>query len=295
MAIGSAARLRRRPSASPDGRMTLVEHLRELRYRIIIAAAAVVVAVIVAFVFHGRILHLLTGPYCALPRQYHQFGKHCTLVVGGVLDGFTVSMKLSIWTGLVAASPIWLWQLWRFITPGLYRHERRWAISFVAASVGLFCLGGFFAWLVLTRALHFLLGFATGNGLTALLTFDSYLSFVVTMVLVFAVSFELPLVIVLLNLAGVVSYARLKKWSRGIIFAIFVFAGGATPSGDPISMLGLAVPMTVLYGIAVALAYVHDRREARKVSPYAGLADDEASPIEDSEDLTPEDDMSTTR
>lgn len=271
----------KRPT-SPDGRMTLVEHLRELRRRIFIAALSIIVGSIVAFVFHGQMLDILTRPYCRLPARYHEFGPHCTLVVNGVLDAFTVTLKLSIYGGIIASSPIWLYQLWGFITPGLYRHERRWALGFVAASVGLFALGGTFAWLTLTRGLRFLLGFATGHGLAALLQFDSYLSFVVAMVLVFAVSFELPLAVVMLNLAGVLSFQRLKRWTRGIVFAIFVFAGVATPSQDPITMLALAVPMTALYGIAMLVAFLHDRRHPDSL--YEGLADDEASSLEDDND-----------
>jgi len=270
--------------------MTLVEHLRELRYRILVSAVAVVVGLIVAFVFHAHLLHLLTGPYCHLPAKYHPFNGHrCSLVVTGVTDGLTVTMKLSFWAGLVGTSPIWLYQIWKFVTPGLYRHERRWAVAFVTASVLLFAAGGAFAWLALTKGLHFLLSFATGNGLAALLSFNSYLSFVIAMVVVFAVSFEFPLAVVMLNLVGVLSFARLKRWTRGIIFAIFAFAGAATPSGDPISMLLLAVPMTVLYAGALLLAFVHDRREARRAaaSPYAGLSDDEASPLDDPDPVDP--------
>ena len=297
MVLGSAARVRRRVRescrpASPDGRMTLVEHLRELRHRILVSVVAVVVATIVAFVFHTHLLHLLTGPYCRLGPRYHPFNGHrCSLVVTGVTDGLTVTMKLSLWSGLVLSAPVWLYQMWKFVTPGLYRHERRWAIGFVTASVLLFATGCAFAWLALTKGLHFLLGFATGNGLAALLTFSSYLSFVIAMVVVFAVSFEFPLAVVMLNLAGVLSFARLKRWTRGIIFAIFAFAGAATPSGDPISMLLLAVPMTVLYAAALGLAFLHDRREQRRAaaSPYAGLSDDEASPLDTPGPIDPAD------
>lgn len=266
--------------------MTLVEHLRELRRRILIAGVAIVVGMAVAFAFHARLLHALETPYCRLPARYHPLATPtdaCPLYVSGITDGFTVTLKLAFWSGLIASSPVWLWQIWGFITPGLYRHERRWAMAFVAASVGLFAMGGAFAWLALTRGLHFLLGFANGNGLAALLTFSSYLSFVIAMVVIFAVSFEFPLVVVMLNLAGVLSFERLRKWTRMIIFGIFAFAGVATPSGDPITMLVLAVPMTALFGIALAVAFVHDRRAARRGddSPYAGLSDDEASPLDE--------------
>ncbi|MDQ1698059.1 MAG: sec-independent protein translocase protein TatC, partial [Frankiaceae bacterium] len=189
-----------------------------------------------------------------------------------------------LYAGLILSAPVWLWQLWRFITPGLHGNERKWALSFVGSSMVLFALGGLFAYLTLSRGLHFLLGFAKGdNGLTSLLTFDSYLSYVVAIVLVFAVSFEFPLVVVMLNLANVLSYARLRRWTRGIIFGIFAFAAVATPTQDPFTMLALAVPLCLLYAVALGIANVHDRRVARRAdaSPYAHLADDELSPLDD--------------
>src|SRR3954452_24282927 len=218
MAFLRASRARPQPG---DATMSLGEHLGELRRRLVIALLAVIAGTAVAFAFHGAILHALTHPYCALPPSYRLVHDKCTLVVTGVLDPFTVTLKLSMYAGLVLSSPIWLWQLWRFITPGLYQNEKRWAVTFVGASVGLFALGGAVAWLTLSRGLRFLLGFATG-GLSSLLTFDSYLSYVLAMVLVFAASFEFPLLVVMLNLVGVLPYARLRRWTRGILFGIFV-------------------------------------------------------------------------
>ena len=269
--------------AGPDEfRMTLGEHLAELRRRILISLAAIVVGTIIAFVFHHQILNLLTRPYCHLPASYRLVNDKCTLVVTGVLDAFTVTLKLSLYVGLVLSSPVWLWQLWRFITPGLHQNERRYAVVFVGSSVALFGLGAVVAYVTLSRGLHFLLSFATG-GLTSLLTFDSYLSYVVAMVLVFAVSFEFPLAIIMLNLVNVLSYDRLKRWTRAVIFGIFVFAAVATPSQDPFTMLALALPMAGLYGLAMGFAFLHDRRAARRgdTSAYAHLSDDELSPLDD--------------
>jgi sec-independent protein translocase protein TatC len=262
--------------------MPLAEHLRELRRRLVIASAAIVAGTIVAFVFHAHILHVLTRPYCSLPASYRLVPGRCTLVVTGVLDAFTVTLRLSLYAGLLLSSPVWLWQLWRFITPGLYQNERRWALTFVASSVGLFGLGGLFAYVTLSRGLRFLLGFATG-GIGSLLSFNSYLSYVVAMVLVFAVSFELPLLVVMLNFVGVLSHQRLMRWTRGVVFGIFAFAAVATPSQDPFTMLALAIPMCLLYALAVGIAFVHDRRVARRgdTSPYAHLADDQLSPLDD--------------
>jgi sec-independent protein translocase protein TatC len=266
---------------SPDGRMTLAEHLYELRRRVVISVLAILVATIAAYVVHSDLLRLVTHPYCQLPRRYRLDPNKCSLFVSGVLDPFRITLKISLYAGVLASSPIWLYQIWKFITPGLYSHEKRYATSFVAASVALFAMGAGFAYLTLEKGLHFLLGFASG-GLTSLLQFDNYLSFVVAMVLIFAVSFELPLVVVMLNLVGVLSADRLRRWSRGVIFGIFVFAAVATPSQDPFTMSALAIPMCLLYGVAVAIATMHDRRVARRgPSIYPDLDDDELSPIDD--------------
>ena len=262
--------------------MTLGEHLYELRYRVVVSLAAVVVTTIAAYFFHSHILDFLKHPYCQLPQKDRALKGDCTLVAFGVLEPFTVTLKVSLYAGILAASPVWLFQLWRFITPGLYAHEKRYASSFVAASVFLFALGAAFAYLTLEKGLHFLLGFASG-GISSLLPFNSYLSFVTGMILVFAVSFELPLLVVMLNLVGVVSAERLRKWSRGVIFGIVVFAAVATPSQDPFTMTALALPMSLLYGVAVLIASIHDRRVAARGGLYDDLDDDELSSIDDDE------------
>jgi sec-independent protein translocase protein TatC len=267
--------------------MTLAEHLHELRTRVIISLVAILVTTTVAYIFHGDVLRFLTHPYCELPSRYHLVTNRCTLVVPGVLDPFTITLKVSLYAGVAAASPVWLYQLWKFVTPGLYAHEKRYATAFVTASVALFALGAAFAYLTLVKGLHFLLGFATG-GVTSLLNFNNYLSFVIAMVLVFAVSFELPLLVVMLNLVGILSAERLRRWSRGIIFGIFVFAAVATPSQDPFTMSALAIPMCLLYGVAVVIATVHDRRKARRgATIYPDLSDDELSSIDDDEPALP--------
>jgi sec-independent protein translocase protein TatC len=265
--------------------MTLAEHLRELRRRLIISALAVIAGTGIAFAFHGWLMKLITKPYCSLPAHYRFVPTKCTLVVTGVLEPFTVTLKLSLYAGLLLSSPIWLWQIWRFVTPGLYQRERRWAVGFVASSVLLFAGGAVVAYFTMRNGLRFLLGFATG-GISSLLSFNSYLSYVTAMVLVFGVSFELPLMVVLLNLAGVVSYAKLRSWWRGSVFGIFVFAAFVTPSQDPFTMSAMAIPMTMLYFVALFVARWHDRRAARRAaeSPYAGLGDDELSPLDEPEE-----------
>lgn len=260
--------------------MTLAEHIGELRRRLIRAFLAVTLGAIVAWIFFTPIFRFLTHPYCALPVSHRLGGTTCTLIVTGVLDAFTIRLKVSLIVGVVASAPIWLYQLWAFVAPGLHRHERRWAVAFAVGSAGLFALGATFAYATLGRGLAFLLGFA--QGFLPLISVDRYLSFVTLMLLVFGVSFEFPLLILLLNLSGVVSAKRLVGWRRMEIFLVFVFAAVATPSQDPFTMTAMALPMTLLYEVAVLLAKAHDRRAARRAaaSPYAGLADDELSPID---------------
>jgi sec-independent protein translocase protein TatC len=266
-----------RPATPPPALTAMwVRHLRELRRRAIISALAVVAGTIVAFLFHTTMLHALTQPYCALPAHDRLLQGQCTLIVTGVMDAFRLTLKLSLYAGILLSSPVWLYQIWRFITPGLHKNERRWATWFVGASMTLFGIGAVFAWETLARGLQFLLGFATG-GLASLLSFDSYLSFVTAMVLVFGVSFEFPLLVVMLNLVGVLSADRLKKWSRFILFGIVVFAAGATPSQDPFTMLALAAPLALLYGAALLFAVHHDRRKARNIP--AEIPDDQMSAL----------------
>jgi sec-independent protein translocase protein TatC len=266
--------------------MTLTEHLYELRRRVVISVLAIIAMTIVAYIFHEHLLHWIEHPYCQLPAKDRAFGDRCTLFASGVLEPFTITLKISLYAGLLGSAPIWLYQIWKFITPGLYSHERRYAVAFVAASMVLFAMGGAFAYLTLQKGLSFLLGFANG-GIVSLLQFNAYLSFVVAMVLIFAVSFELPLMIVMLNLVGIVSAERLRHWGRGVTFGIFVFAAVATPSQDPFTMTALAVPMCLLFGIAVLIATVHDRRMARRPAMYPDLSDDELSSIDDDEPAVP--------
>jgi sec-independent protein translocase protein TatC len=237
---------------------------------------------LVAFVFREAMLRALTSPYCQLPDHYRLLQGRCTLIVTGVLDAFQVTLKLSLYAGVLLSSPVWLYQIWRFITPGLHRNERRYATCFVATSLALFAMGGAFAYATFSTGLKFLLGFATG-GVAPLLTFDSYLSFVSTMVLVFGVSFEFPLLVVMLNVAGVLSAQRLRRWTRAILFGIVVFAAVATPSQDPFTMFALIIPLCLLYGLALGFAVLHDRRVAAGAdhSLFSELGDDEVSSLDD--------------
>ena len=272
-----------RPPSNADGSMSLVDHLYELRARLAKSLVAVVLAAIVAYIYFDPIMDFLQGPYCDLPADVRgNVEGRCDLYVFDVLGQFKLRLKVAFMTGILIASPVWLYQLWAFITPGLHRNERRYALAFVGSSMVLFALGGFVAYLTMQKGLELLLSIA-GDGVTSLLDVSKYLNYVIAMLLVFGVSFEFPLLVIMLNLVGLVSAAKLRGWRRGIIFGVFVFAAIATPSQDPFTMLALALPMIILYEAALVVATVNDRRRAKREREegLGELDDDEASPLDE--------------
>jgi sec-independent protein translocase protein TatC len=270
---------------NPDGRMPLMEHIRELRNRILKAMLGVLLGGIVGWIFYGPIWRVLQHPYCKIP-QSNRLNGQCALTTTGILDPFVLRIKICLIIGLVLAAPIWLYQLWAFVAPGLYQRERRWTYVFMGGAIPLFAMGAFLAYETLDKGLGILLGF-TPDHVVPLVTITSYLSYAVAMLLIFGATFELPLFVVVLNMAGVLTHARIRKWRRALVFGIFAFAAVATPSQDPFTMLALALPTVVLFEVAEIIAYVHDRRKAARPDPYGHLSDDEASPLDmdDTEDL----------
>ncbi len=264
-----------------EGRMPLIEHLRELRNRLVKAALALVVTMVFGFVFFHPIWDFVTHPFCSASINGHSGCKTVgdQLVVTGVFDPFMLRVKVAFFVGLILASPVWLYQIWAFIAPGLYRREKKWAYLFVAIAAPLFATGAVLAYFVMSRGLRYLLGLSP-KGVLVLPSIDTYLSYFQGMILGFGLAFELPLALVILNIAHILTHARFAKWRRLMLFAAFLFAGIANPSPDPISMLLLAVPCVVLVEVAEVVIYFNDRRRARIEDPYADLADDEASPLE---------------
>jgi sec-independent protein translocase protein TatC len=263
---------------NPEGRMPLMDHIRELRNRVVKASLALIAGMIAGLVFFHPIWNIVMRPYCSTVVCNNTLGH--TLTVTSPLDGFYIHIKIALVAGLILSSPIWLYQIWAFIVPGLYAREKRWTYMFLGAAVPLFALGAYFAWLVMGRGLHFLIDMVPG-GTVALFTVDTYVGYFVAMVLGIGLCFELPLLLVMLNQVGILTHQRFKKWRRVMIFLVFVFAGIASPSPDPITMLLLGGVCVALVESAEILIWVHDRRKARlNPNPYEGLSDDEVSRLD---------------
>lgn len=228
--------------------MTLTEHLGELRRRLIVCVVAFAVATVVAYVFYPSILRFFEHPYCAtLPK-----GSSCSLYVTGPLEPFGIRLNVSAYGGLVLASPVLLFQLWWFVTPGLRANEKRYAVPFTLATVMLFCGGAIVAWITFPHALGFLHAVG-GPGIKDIFSPAKYLTLIMALMAIFGLTFEFPVVLVALELAGVLTPARLSKWRRPAIVVIVIVAAVVTPSSDPFSMLALALPMLVFYEASILI------------------------------------------
>jgi len=266
--------------ANPEGRMPLMDHIRELRNRVVKIALALVAGMVLGYVFFDPIWNFITRPYCRAVGGCHTGSLGHTLAVSSPLDGFYLHIKVAFVVGVILTSPVWLYQIWAFVAPGLYAREKRWTYIFLGTAVPLFLLGCYFALLVMGRGLHFLIGMVPQNTV-AIFTADTYIGYFIAMILGFGLCFELPLFLVMLNLVGLLPHARFKKWRRVMIFCVFVFAGIASPSPDPITMLMLGGVCLALVEGAEVIVWLNDKRRARlHPDPYAGLADGELAPVE---------------
>jgi sec-independent protein translocase protein TatC len=263
-----ALRIRRGKKTSPNGnapggdrddelaRMTLTEHLTELRSRLIISVVAVAIGTLVAFFLYNQVLNFVTHPYRDFLAHHH--AKDITrgnLIITGPLEGFSTRLKVSAYIGLFFASPIVLWEVWRFITPGLHRNEKRYAIPFIISSLALFCVGVFVAILVFPKALDFLIS-VSGQHVTPLFGPQKYVNLYVAACAIFGVVFMFPIVVVFLEISGAVPSLKWRRWRRPAIVVIALIAAIGTPSNDPYSFVAMAVPLYVFYELAIIVGRI---------------------------------------
>jgi sec-independent protein translocase protein TatC len=262
-----------KPPKTPDGTMTLTEHLAELRVRIVRCALAVTVGAVMVLAFYDPILRFLREPYTALCKE--RGGQFCggigddgaaILYNLGPLEGFGLRMRIGMYGGLLLALPVVMWQIWRFVVPALKANEKKYAIPFILSSIVLFALGALLAYLTLEKALEFLISWA-GQDVQATFQVSKYVSLVGLMAFAFGVGFQFPILLVFLQLVGVLQPQQLLGWWRYAIVSVAVAAAVITPSGDPISMTALAVPMLLLYFASVGIGFFVERRRRRAEQP----------------------------
>ena len=255
-------------SATAGGRMPLIEHLRELRSRVVKVATVIALGSALGWFFYNQIIVALATPVCDLKAAQESGASTCgALYISGVLGPLNLQIKVALLSGIILTAPVWLYQLWAFIAPALHRREKRNSVLFIVAATPFFAAGTYLGYTILPIAVEVLFGF-TPSALTNLVRFDDYLDFVLRAILMFGIAFELPVFLVTFNLIGFLSgKAILKPW-RIWVFAITLFVAGFTPSADPLSMIALTVPLIALYLLAGGIAILNDRRRARK--PIAG-------------------------
>jgi sec-independent protein translocase protein TatC len=251
-------------STSTGGRMPLLDHLRELRSRVVKSAVAIALGSVIGWFFYNEIITKLSEPVCDLKAAQEMGTDNCgALYINGVLGPLNLQIKVAILAGVIIAAPIWLYQLWAFIAPALHRKEKRNSIFFIVAATPFFTAGAYLGYTILPIAVDVLFGF-TPEALNNLVKFDDYLDFVMRAILLFGIAFELPVFLITFNLIGFLSgRAILRPW-RGWVFGITLFVAGFTPSADPLSMLALAIPLILLYLCSGVFALLNDRRRAKK-------------------------------
>ena len=242
--------------------MSIISHLQEFRKRIVLSAGGIVLGSVGGWFTYGTLIKTLSKPVCGVSTQIADCDA---LYVSGVLGPLNLHIKIALLVGVMLSAPYWLYQLWAFVAPGLHKREKKWSVLFIIAATPFFAAGVTLGYLILPLAIKVLLGF-TPTSLDNLIKFDDYLDFVVRIMLIFGLAFELPVFLVALNIAGALTgKAILKPW-RGSVFGIFLFTAAFTPTGDPITMLALALPLCALYFLAGGISMLNDRRRNRKKS-----------------------------
>lgn len=249
--------------AANEGRMTLMEHLIELRRRIIICCIAVAVTAVIGWFLYPPISRFLLHPYNEIASSSLTKGE--ALIATSPLEGFAIRLKITAYVAIALAMPVILWQIWRFVSPGLYKHEKRYALPFILSAIALFIIGAYIAYWTLPKALQWLADVG-GNNITQAYTAEKYYQLIAYMMLAFGVCFEFPILLIFLQLAGIVQNQTLRNYWRHAIVVIAVVVAVATPSNDPISMLALCIPLWMFYGIAVLFGALRDRRRRSAAS-----------------------------
>jgi sec-independent protein translocase protein TatC len=255
--------------------MALSDHLRELRARLLRVTIVLAVGFAVSLMFFDQLFDFVSGPYSQAQEAVGADRTQAT--TNGAAGGFLLYLKLGSIAAIIGTSPFWLWQIWAFIVPGLHANERKWSAIFAGIAGPLFLAGVVLGYVTLPKGLEVLIGF-TPAGLTNLVEFNEYLTFFSRTMIVFGIAFEIPVFVVLLNLAGIISGKALGAHRAWIVIGVFVFAAVATPSTDPFTMTFMAVPMVLLFLISEIIARLNDRRRARR-NPFAGISPDEPSPL----------------
>lgn len=259
-------------SAPSRGRMSLGGHLRELRKRIYISALAIVLGAVLGWFFSDAILAMLREPIYAIAASQNRVA---TLNYDAITSAFDLKLQIAITLGIVISSPVWLYQIWAFFIPGLTKTEKQYSLGFFLSAIPLFVAGCAAGWMVFPHIVELMTGFAPENDST-IINAKVYFDFVLKLVLVVGIAFVLPVFLVLLNFAGVISARSIIRSWRVAILLIILFTAIATPAADVLSMFLLAIPMVGLYFAAAFIAWLHDRRAAKKL---AVVENDAASSI----------------
>jgi len=267
-----------------DGSMTLMEHLADLRSRLLIAVLVILVGTALGLIFSKQAIEFLAQPYCDTSGANVEDGEQvlCNFTLNSPISHIALYLKVSLYMGLVATSPVWLYQLWAFIAPGLHRNERKYAYLFIGVAAPLFLAGAMLAYFVVSHGIQFIMVLQEGTGFTIALNLEEYINFYLTVMVVFGVGFEFPLILLMLNVMGLVSAKRMSGWWRIVVVVSFIFTAIFTPTPDPFGMTALAACMLVLYGVALIIAHLNDRR--RGVTESDQWDDEEASDITASDD-----------
>ena len=272
--------------------MTLLEHLKEFQVRLFRAVIAIAVGSLIAYRFYDPIFAAIRRPFDDVVNQARAEGKTVELVISGVTDAFTLQLQIVLVSGLILSAPFWLYQLWRFLAPGLNSNERRWAYGFAFAATPLFVFGCAVAYVAMPNLLSIMLGFTPDN-VANLINVNEYLGFILQIMLFFGIGALIPLIFVMLNFAGILDGRRLLRHWRWLVIGVLTFAAVATPTPDPFTMMLVALPFMVIVAVAIAIMLLNDSRRARRAARggFGDLSDDEASPlperIEHPDDLRP--------